>query len=150
MGRIAVDLMKNPLIIGCVTGVGLNLTGIRLPAAIDGILALGGRAAFPLGLMAVGAAYRAGNLAANWEPLAVSSVVQFVCKPLIALGLAMAMGLPPMAVSVAVILFSVPTAPSAYILSRQMGGNYDAMASIITVQTILSFITLPIAIWLAV
>lgn len=149
MGRIAVDLMKNPLIIGCVLGVGLNITGLRLPAGIDGILLLAGRAAFPLGLMAVGAAYRAGNLAANREPLVVSSVVQFLCKPLIAWGLATAMGLPAMAVGVAVILFSVPTAPSAYILSRQMGGNCDAMASIITVQTILSFITLPITIWLA-
>jgi predicted permease len=97
--------------------------------------------------MAVGAAYRSGNLEASWQPLLVSSVVQFLCKPVIAWGLATAMGLSGVAVSVAVLLFSVPTAPSAYILSRQMGGNHDAMASIITVQTMLSFVTLPVALW---
>jgi predicted permease len=98
--------------------------------------------------MAVGAAYRAGNLMLHWHPLVVSSTVQFLCKPLIAWGLATYLGLSGMALSVAVLLFSVPTAPSAYILSRQMGGDHDSMAAIITVQTCLSFITLPLTIWL--
>jgi malonate transporter len=144
--RLAGDLLRNPLIIGCVIGVGVNASGMMLPTAIDGILALGGKAAFPVGLMAVGAAYRADNLLLHWHPLVVSSAVQFLCKPLIAWGLATTMGLSGMALSVVVLLFSVPTAPSAYILSRQMGGDHDSMAAIITVQTCLSFITLPLTI----
>jgi predicted permease len=146
--RLICDLARNPLIIGCVVGVGLNASGMKLPPAIDGILALGGKAAFPVGLMAVGAAYRAGNLFLHWHPLIVSSTVQFLCKPLIAWGLAASLGLSGIPMSVAVLLFSVPTAPSAYILSRQMGGDHDSMAVIITVQTCLSFITLPLTIWL--
>lgn len=146
--RLFGDLLRNPLILGCAIGVGLNTSGMKLPLAIDGILALGGKAAFPLGLMAVGAAYRAGNLGMHWQPLVVSSTVQFICKPLIAWGLARYLGLSGMAMVVAVLLFSVPTAPSAYILSRQMGGDHDSMSAIITVQTCLSFITLPFTIWL--
>lgn len=146
--RLLLDLLRNPLIIGCVVGVGLNASGIKLPVAIDGILALGGKAAFPIGLMAVGAAYRADNLMLHWHPLLVSSAVQFLCKPLVAWGLATYLGLTGMTLSVVVLLFSVPTAPSAFILSRQMGGDHDSMAAIITVQTCLSFITLPLTIWL--
>lgn len=146
--RLALDLLRNPLIIGCVVGVGVNASGFTLPAAVDGILALGGKAAFPVGLMAVGAAYRAGNLMLHWQPLMASSTVQFLCKPLIAWGLATYIGLTGVALSVTVLLFSVPTAPSAYILSRQMGGDHDSMAAIITVQTCLSFVTLPLTIWL--
>lgn len=142
------DLLRNPLIIGCVIGVGVNAMGVRLPAAVDGILSLGGKAAFPVGLMAVGAAYRGGNLVLHWRPLMASSSVQFLCKPLIAWGLAATLGLTGVALSVAVLLFSVPTAPSAYILSRQMGGDHDSMAAIITAQTCLSFVTLPLTIWL--
>ncbi|OGU15121.1 MAG: hypothetical protein A2076_14195, partial [Geobacteraceae bacterium GWC2_53_11] len=119
--RLGGDLLRNPLIIGCVVGVGINASGVMLPTAIDGILALGGKAAFPVGLMAVGAAYRADNLMLHWHPLVVSSSVQFLCKPLIAWGLATSLGLSGVPLSVAVLLFSVPTAPSAYILSRQMG-----------------------------
>jgi predicted permease len=146
--RLIFDLLRNPLIIGCVIGVGLNSSGIKLPVAIDGILALVGKAAFPVGLMAVGAAYRAENLMLHWHPLLVTSTVQFICKPLIAWSLATYFGLTGMALTVAVLLFSVPTAPSAYILSRQMGGDHDSMAAIITAQTCLSFITLPLTIWL--
>jgi len=146
--RLVGDLLRNPLIVACVIGVGLNASGMMLPPAFDGMLALGGKAAFPVGLMAVGAAYRAGNLMLHWHPLVVSSTVQFLCKPLIAWGLATSMGLSGMPLSVVVLLFSVPTAPSAYILSRQMGGDHDSMAAIITVQTCLSFITLPLTIWL--
>ena len=146
--RLLMDLVRNPLIIACVIGVTVNASGIKLPVAIDGILALGGKAAFPVGLMAVGAAYRAGNLILHWRPLMVSSAIQFLCKPLIAWGLATSMGLSGIALNVTVLLFSVPTAPSAYILSRQMGGDHDSMAAIITVQTCLSFFTLPVTIWL--
>jgi predicted permease len=146
--RLLTDLLQNPLIIGCVIGVGLNATGLQLPPAIDGILALGGKAAFPVGLMAVGAAYRAENLILYRHPLLVTSTVQFLCKPLIAWSLASALGLTGVALRVVVLLFSVPTAPSAYILSRQMGGDHDSMAAIITAQTCLSFITLPLTVWL--
>ena len=146
--RLFGDLLRNPLIIGCVIGVGLNASGMKLPLAIDGILALGGKAAFPVGLMAVGAAYKAGNLMLHWHPLLVTCSVQFICKPMVAWGLATYLGLSGITLSVVVLLFSVPTAPSAYILSRQMGGDHDSMAAIITVQTCLSFITLPITIWL--
>ena len=146
--RLIVDLIRNPLILGCVIGVGLNALDIRLPKAIDGILALGGKAAFPIGLMAVGAAYTAGCLKVHLQPLAVSSTIQFIFKPLIAWSLATYLGLSGTAICIAVILFSVPTAPSAYILSRQMGGDHDSMSAIITVQTCLSFVTLPITIWL--
>ena len=146
--RFLRDLIRNPLIIGCLIGVGINVSGMKLPVAIDGILSLGGKAAFPVGLMAVGAAYRAGNLILHWRPLMVSSTIQFLCKPLIAWGLATSLGLTGVTLNVVVLLFSVPTAPSAYILSRQMGGDHDSMAAIITVQTCLSFLTLPLTIWL--
>jgi malonate transporter and related proteins len=146
--RILLDLAKNPLIIGCVIGIGFNATGLKLPAALDSTLTLPGKAAFPIGLMAVGAAFRAGNVGACWQPLLVSAAMQFLCKPVLAWSIASYLGLSGLAFSVAVLMFSVPTAPAAYILSRQMGGNHDAMASMITVQTCLSFFTLPLTLWL--
>ena len=146
--RLGVDLLRNPLIIGCVAGIALNASGIRLPVALDATLALAGKAAFPVGLMAVGAAYRAGNLAMHWQPLLVSCGIQFLCKPLAAWSLASATGLSGAAAGVTLLLFSVPTSPASYILSRQMGGDHDSMAAIITVQTCISFFTLPVTIWL--
>lgn len=148
--RLVRDLARNPLIIGCVIGIAVNASGLTLPAALDGTLLLAGKAAFPLGLMAVGAAYRAGNLAAHWQPLVISCTIQFLCKPLVAWQLASITGLSGTAAGVVLLLFSVPTSPASYILSRQMGGDHDSMAAIITAQTCLSFVTLPLTIWIIV
>lgn len=146
--RLVRDLTRNPLIIACVAGIALNASGLKLPTALDGTLLLAGKAAFPFGLMAVGAAYRAGNLALHWQPLVASCTVQFLCKPLVAWQLASATGLSGTAAGVVLLLFSVPTSPASYILSRQMGGDHDSMAAIITAQTCLSFLTLPLTIWI--
>jgi len=148
MKRVFGDLIKNPLIIACVIGVGLNVTGLKIPSAIDGVLLLGGKAAFPIGLMAVGAAYRGGNLLLHKHPLIVTSIIQFLCKPLVAGGLATSLGLSGSVAGVLVLMFCVPTAPAGYILAKQMGGDHEVMTSIITTQTCLSFLTMPLTIWL--
>lgn len=146
--RISRDLVRNPLIWGCVLGIGLNISGLKLPVALDGSLILLGKAAFPVGLLAVGAAYQAGNIVRHWQPIVASCGIQFFCKPVVAWWLAAATGLSGVAAGVSVLIFSVPTAPTAYILSRQMGGDHDSMAVIITIQTCLSFVTLPLTLWL--
>ena len=52
-----------------------------------------------------------------------------------------------LAIKVLVIFHALPTAPSAYILARQMGGDARLMAGILTTQTALGIITLPA--WIA-
>ncbi|HKJ04490.1 MAG TPA: hypothetical protein VJ974_02750, partial [Geopsychrobacteraceae bacterium] len=46
------SLATNPLILGCVIGGSLNVTGIGLHTALESPLMLAGKAALPLGLMA--------------------------------------------------------------------------------------------------
>ena len=43
-----------------------------------------------------------------------------------------------------IIAFFVPTASSAYILARQLGGDTETMSSIITFQTLLAFVFMPL------
>ncbi|WP_243464934.1 AEC family transporter [Photorhabdus temperata] len=43
--------------------------------------------------------------------------------------------------NIAILYSAVPCAGNAYILARQMGGDHEAMASIITWTTLLSIIT---------
>jgi len=68
--------------------------------------------------------------------------------PAVTIGLAFAIGLTGMVFHVAVICASAPVATSAYILSRQLGGDSKLMASIITLSTLLSLITIPATILL--
>lgn len=142
-------VLGNPLILACILGWALSLTGIGLPSVTGDILEIIGRAALPFGLLAVGAALQPRTVRSHLRPAAIASTVQFGLKPLLAALLISAMGLTGAAAGALVIALVTPTAPSAYILARQLGGDAEAMASIITFQTLLAFLVMPIlALWM--
>lgn len=138
------DVIGNPLIIACAIGWFLSLSGIGVPGMAEDILEIVGRAALPFGLLAVGAALKPEAVRGHISPILVSSVVQFGLKPAIAALLISATGLAGIPAGALIICLMVPTAPSAYILARQLGGDTATMASIITFQTILAFLVMPL------
>lgn len=140
----------NPLIVGCAIGWFLSLTGIGLPGISVDVFEIIGRATLPIGLLAVGAALKPRLIPGHLKSITVASVVQFLIKPALVFWLASLIGLPPLAFGVILIAFISPTASSAYILARQLGGDLETMASIITLQTILAFAFMPLwAVFLA-
>jgi len=140
------ELAKNPLILACVAGFALNLSGLRLPGSVYEALAVLARAALPMGLLAVGAGLRPGALGGALRPTLWASGAKLVVLPLVTALLCLLFGARGTALDVAVIFAALPTATSAYILARQLGGDADLMAAIITAQTLLAALTLPVVI----
>jgi predicted permease len=137
------EILANPLIISCAIGWFLSLSQIGLPGITEEVLEIVGRAALPFGLLAVGAALNIEAIRGHISSIAISSAVQFGMKPMVAALLISTTGLTGVAAGVLVIAFMAPTAPSAYILARQLGGDTETMASIITFQTLLAFLAMP-------
>ena len=138
------DVAYNPLILGCVAGWLLSVTGVGLPGVSSDILELISRAALPVGLLAVGAALQPESIRGHIGPVMVSSVVQFGLKPLVVTVLVAATGLTGVVAGTLFIAFVTPVASSSYVLARQLGGETAVMASIITLQTALAFIAMPV------
>jgi len=143
------QIVTNPLIIGAAFGIMLNISGIGLHQIMIDSLDLFGRAAFPIGLMLVGGALSFKGLLRHWQTTLVSSSVQFIVKPISAVCTVNLLGIEGISAMVIVVFFSVPTAPSAYILARKLGGDAPAIASIITSQTLFGFVSLPLTLYLA-
>lgn len=137
------DVIGNPLILACALGWLLSLSGIGVPGIAEDILEIIGRAALPFGLLAVGAALKPEAVRGHIGPILVSSIIQFGLKPTATALLIVVTGLSGVPAGALAICFMVPTAPSAYILARQLGGDTAAMASIITFQTLLAFLVMP-------
>lgn len=78
-----------------------------------------------------------------------ASLIKLLLLPLLAFGLAQLWSLDAMTTGVIMVFAAVPTATSAYILARQMGGDAELMAAIITAQTLLSMLTLPVVLMLS-
>lgn len=138
------SIIFNPLIVGCTIGWLLSLSDFNIPNVVSNVLEILGRAALPLGLLAVGAALRPRSIHGHTKVIVFSSLMQFAVKPLFAFTLIHYLNLQGIAGAVLLIAFMTPTAPSSYILARQLGGDVDSMASIITMQTLLAFIFMPI------
>ncbi|MHB0774752.1 AEC family transporter [Halomonas sp. WWR20] len=147
LGRSLMALVRNPLILACLAGIALNLSGIGLPGWSGRAVELVGRAALPLGLIAVGVALRPGTLFGSGRAFWYASIVKLAAMPLLVLGLAWLTGLDPVSRDVALLFAALPTATSAYILARQLGGDAELMAALVTGQTLLAMLTLPA--WLA-
>lgn len=139
-------LVRNPLILACLAGIALNLSGVGLPGWSQATVELLGRAALPLGLVAVGVALRPQALIRHDRGVWVANLVKLVVLPAMVLFLAWVAGLDPVSRDVALLFAALPTATSAYILARQLGGDSELMAALITGQTLLAMLTLPL--WL--
>lgn len=144
LGGVARQVATNPLILGCAAGGALNLTGLGLPPVLGDVMQILARAALPLGLLCVGAALDLRAARAAGRPVLLSSVLKLAVLPALTWAGCWALGVEGTAAFVAVLFNGLPTATSAYILARQMGGDATLMASLITAQTLLAMLTLPI------
>jgi hypothetical protein len=157
------EVATNPLVLACVIGMTLHLVaGSSLgrglsDAPVVGELTFGvgelirilGTAALPIGLLCVGAGLRRPH--GTWTTARLigwSMALRFCLVPALATGAALVVGLSGPSALVAVLFQSVPTASSAYVLARRLGGDAPLMAAIIAVQTMAGLVTIPL--WLLV
>lgn len=135
-------ILKNPLILACALGGGLNIADISLPVTIMKSLDIISGAALPMGLLSVGVGLEFKYLRLAKKELFVSTFAKLVLFPVLIYGVGTLMNLGGVMMSIAVIFGSMPTAVSAYILARQLGGDTRLMASIITVETLACMVPL--------
>ncbi len=143
-----VNVLRNPLILACILGLFLALTGIGLPFGSGAFFELMGRASLPLGLLCVGAALKPATLRGDVATFAATGAVRLLAMPVLAAVFGIALGLSGVEALVLVVFSSIPTAPTAYVLTRQLGGDGTLMAGIITSQTMAAVLTIPLMVWL--
>ncbi|RBO78508.1 AEC family transporter [Marinomonas aquiplantarum] len=142
-------LIRNPLILAIALGVSLNLMGLTPILVISDVANMLAKSALPMVLLAVGASVRMDAIRSVGATFWLSAGARFFVFPasiILACWWLDVTGLPAL---VAVLFGFVPTATSAYALARQLGGDADKMAAYITLQILMSILTLPICIWLS-
>ena len=146
---VAGQLMRNPYISACLAGAVLNAWQVPVPAVIVEFGDILGRASLAVGLLVVGGGLMLDQLVRP-KPIVLAAVaLKLMAKPLLALGLGLMFGLRGAELVVVAIAAAVPSAPNAYVLARQMGGDGPLMAEILTVQILAAALTLPAIVALA-
>ena len=140
------DLARNPLLIGVVLGLGVNVLGIAPIPVLHDLAGVLGDAALPIMLLCVGANIRVRAMGAAPAATVLSMVGKMAVFPTTVFFVGQLTGLAGLPLQVALLFGAVPTAASAYTLARQLGGDAPLMASIITLQTAAAFLTLPLTV----
>lgn len=144
LGAIA----RNPLILATLAGLAGNLAGLTLPSVADATLSRIAAAAVPLGLLAVGAALRAGGLPRGQRVMAAYlGAVKLLAVPAVALALGVLFGVDGEQRFVVLAFAAVPPASAAYVLAVRMGGDGRFVAAQTSAATAAALLTLPL--WLA-
>ncbi|PXX90955.1 AEC family transporter [Marinobacter vulgaris] len=141
-------IVSNPLIIGSVAGMVWSYFQIGFHPLVAGILEPLSDLALPLGLMTVGAGLQLKALRGASMPFLVAATAKLAGFPLLTSALALLLDMEGLMVQVVVLLAALPTATSSYILARQLGGDAPLMAAIISGQTLLAMVTIPLVLGL--
>jgi len=139
-------ILKNPALGATIVGFGFFLTGIRLPAALEGGVSLIAGMTSPISMILIGAILAKQRLKdtimdyKTLPPVAIKLLVM----PLLTL-LALRWLVPnPLMVGVIVTLMAMPTAAATAIFAEQFNGDSVTAAKLVVVGTLLCVITVPL------
>jgi malonate transporter and related proteins len=143
---IVMTVVRNPLIWACAIGLVLNVAHIPLPRIWHEVADALGRSSLAIGLLVTGAGLHLEGMFRPSLAAFVTVFLKLIVMPVLAVALALWFGLSGSNLAIVTACSAVPASSSAYVLARQMGGDAPLLAQIITLQTILAAITMPIAI----
>lgn len=150
-GKLFGALIRNPLLVSTLFGLGLNIAGVQLPAPVDSFLNRLGAAGLALGIICVGASLSFQSSRGAGKLVGWMVGVKLLGMPIAALAIGMIpwLGLTPLERQMLLLYAALPTASSAYVLAAGMGGDARLVSLVISVGTAASIVTIPLWMQLA-
>ena len=147
--EMAYVVFRNPFIWATALGLLINFAGIPIYGPVMVSLSSLGAAAIGSGLLMVGAGLNVGDATRPSSAVWLGTGLKLLGTPLFVIFWSFVTGIHGTAFMACMICASVPTAMSAYVLARQMGGDAPLVAATVTMQTIVSFFSIPAVIAIA-
>jgi len=139
---VLLGIVRNPLIIGICAGIGLSLSPLPQPPFLKPLGSALSTFFLPLVLVCIGGSmnvtrlYRAGTL--TWE----ASVWRLCIAPLVAVALALLLGVRDEQLGVLFLLLASPVAASSHVMVVAARGDGTLAANIVVLTTLLSLLTI--------
>lgn len=139
--------LKLPLFWGIVIGLSLRIFALKIPFNMDQSLQQLGLASIPLGLIILGIQLSKTTLEVGTNEI-IATAMRLLLAPLLTHIIGVAVHLQPLDLKVSVLQSAMPAAVNTVVLTSEFGGDASYAARTIVLSTFVSFITLPILIWL--
>lgn len=140
--RAALNVCKNPIILGILAGMPFALLGIPIPAMASKCTSMLGSLATPLALLAIGAGFVWGDALQKAGPTVAASAIKLVVLPALFLPVAVRLGFRNEQLMAILIMLGSPSTPSGYIMAKQMGNDGVLANGIVVLTTLLAAVTI--------
>lgn len=141
VGGLAMGLLKNPMIVSVVLGLGWGSTGWALPVPVNEFMTMLGAAATPCALFAIGASL-AGRNAERVEIAAWLSFAKLVLHPAaVAVAALWLFPVEPYAAGVMIAAAALPVAGNVFILAQHYRVAPQRVSTAILISTAVSVLT---------
>ncbi|MBV9843025.1 MAG: AEC family transporter [Sphingomonadaceae bacterium] len=146
--RVAIALVRNPLVLSPLAGGLWNACRLPLPAALDSFTTLLGGAATPVALVTIGMFLAQPSRAGRTPGLAPLLLLKLVAQPLLTwLALLALPAMPPLWAKGAILIAALPTGTGPFMVAQLYDRELAVSSRVILISTIISVITVSALAW---
>lgn len=142
-----VSTAKLPVMWAMVAAVAMRLLGWNLPTGVMNGVELLSQACLPMVLLALGIQLGASGRPRLTPAVWAGTVVRIGVMPGVSLGIGLLFGMHGLPLQSLVLASAMPSAVNAYLFAVEMDGDTRTVGDIVTVTTLLSFITVAFVTW---
>lgn len=146
--NVLFGILKNPLIIGISAGAALSLSGLPVPPIVEPMGSFLSQFFLPVMLICIGGAMKLGDLHRTGQIAWEATIWRLCVAPLIAVGLALCMGIRGEQLGALFLLMSSPVAAASYVMVVAARGDGVMAANIIVLTTLFSVFTVTLGFFL--
>ena len=146
--RVALGIIKNPLILACIAGMLAALLRLQLPEWLASPLNSLSGLSTPLALLTLGGSFYFSRVRSGLRQLITVILGRLLIVPAAVMVVAVALGFRNAELMTLVAIFACPTAISSYPMAVQQGGDGELAGQIVVFTSALSMASLFILIWI--
>ncbi len=140
--------LLNPALLAMAGGFLVNRLGITLPELVVTPLQIMANATTPLAMLLMGSMLGEVNLRdKRLVPLGLVCLGKLILYPFLASLLVLPFNLPPLARAAALLQAAMPSMASTPVLTQKYGGDNELAVTAVFITTLLSLVTLPLAVY---
>jgi len=142
LANLAVDLARNPIVLGIVAGFLLRFADVGFHPIADKVLSLIAQAGVPTALVALGASLRRFRIEGQTATLTTMCVLKLALMPALAWWLAFeVLALPAVAAGVVVLFAAMPAGANVYIFANRYQRVVFSASGAVALGTLVSVLT---------
>lgn len=141
ISKLIKAILTNPTVIAALIGITMNLTGLRMPELVEGVVDDISGLTTPLSFLSLGVSLNITSLVGNKITLLTGVILRLIVIPAVFLMGAVALGIHGVQLCAMMVLFAAPTAVSSYPMAVAMDADGELAGQMVAFSTLFAIPT---------